>query len=396
MCTVNALIIWLTICLTLRYTLKFLLMYKGYLFESRGKGISLKTKIWGMLVRVLLKWNSPALFSFQGSLPRQSVPTIKDTISRYLKSMRPIYDDETYESVQKEAEKFENGIAKKLQRYIVLKSWWSNNYYTDWWEEYAYLKNRDPLMYGSNYYGSDTIYPGTSSQATRAACLTYFMLKFKERIDNQELQPIMLQGLVPLCSWQYERLFNTCRIPGIESDKIVHVEDSKHIVVMHKGCYYKMNVYDDDDELYNSAELQLQIEEILQSKPSNSSTEKHIPALTAWNRTRWAEVRNEYFASGINKESLNAIESAAFVLSLDDEPYIYDLKSSPEEYGTYGKQLLVGNGHNRWYDKSFNLCVSSNGRVSSIIAMSFSLFKINILIRNSLGFTVNTHGLMHL
>jgi carnitine O-palmitoyltransferase 1, liver isoform len=59
---------------------------------------------------------------------------------------------------------------------------------------------------------------------------------------------------------------------------------------------------------------------------------------------------------------LNAIESAAFVLSLDDEPYIYDLKSSPEEYGTYGKQLLVGNGHNRWYDKSFNLCVSSNGR----------------------------------
>lgn len=46
-----AFFIWITICLTMRYTLKLLLMYKGFMFETRGKTISLMTKIWGILVK---------------------------------------------------------------------------------------------------------------------------------------------------------------------------------------------------------------------------------------------------------------------------------------------------------------------------------------------------------
>jgi len=30
---------------------------------------------------------------------------------------------------------------------------------------------------------------------------------------------IMLNKTIPLCSWQYERQFNTTRIPGIEKGK---------------------------------------------------------------------------------------------------------------------------------------------------------------------------------
>lgn len=54
---------------------------------------------------------------------------------------------------------------------------------------------------------------------------------------------IMLQGLVPLCSWQYDRMYNTTRVPGIESDKIVHYHDSNHIAVFHRGRYYKVIIY---------------------------------------------------------------------------------------------------------------------------------------------------------
>lgn len=35
----------------MRYTLKFLLMYKGFMFETRGKKVSMKTKIWAVLVK---------------------------------------------------------------------------------------------------------------------------------------------------------------------------------------------------------------------------------------------------------------------------------------------------------------------------------------------------------
>lgn len=39
----------------------------------------------------------------------------------------------------------------------------------------------------------------------------------------------MVQGMVPLCSWQYERLFNTARVPGIETDRIIHYQVSNNV-----------------------------------------------------------------------------------------------------------------------------------------------------------------------
>lgn len=53
MCTLVAFIYWVVICLTMRYTLKLLLMYKGWMYESRGSGsrVSLSTKAWAVLVK---------------------------------------------------------------------------------------------------------------------------------------------------------------------------------------------------------------------------------------------------------------------------------------------------------------------------------------------------------
>lgn len=312
---------------------------------------------------VFVKWNTPSLYSFQGSLPRLPVPNVKETIERYLRSVRPLLNDENYAKAVDMAREFENTIAGKLQRYLLIKSWWASNYVSDWWEEYVYLRNREPLMYGSNYYGSDLIDPTTNIQSARAANMTYLMLRFRRTIERQELKPIIAQGLVPLCSSQYERMFNTVRVPGIEGDKIVHYDDIKHIAVLHKGKYYKMMIHH-GGRLLNAKELQHQIEKILQSTETSTHAESHLASLTAWNRTKWAEARENYFATGVNKTSLEVIESAAFVLVLDEEPFMYDLKSSPKEYGRYGQQLLHGNGRNRWFDKSFNFCVGTNGKVS--------------------------------
>lgn len=383
-CFVVALGFWITICIAMRYTLKLLLMYKGFMFETRGKAISLPTKVWAAIVKgkinqqvvhnelktnifsiVFVKWNTPSLYSFQGSLPRLPLPSVEDTMTRYLRSVQPLLDEENFKKISQEAEDFKNGVGKKLQRYLILKSWWSSNYVTDWWEQYVYLRNREPLMVGSNYYGSDSVKSVTQKQSARAANMTYLMLQYRKKIERQELKPIMAQGLVPLCSMQYERLFNTTRVPGIEQDQIIHYDDIKHVVVYCKGCYFKMPIYH-DGRLLKACELQYQIEEIIKKASNSSQSEKYLASLTAWNRTKWAEVREKYFSSGVNKTSLHDIESSAFVIALDDEPYEFDLKSSPTEYGIYGRQLLHGKGHDRWFDKSFNLCVGTNGKVSEI------------------------------
>lgn len=76
-------------------------------------------------------------------------------------------------------------------RFLVLKSWWSTNYVTDWWEEFVYLRGRSPLMVNSNFYGTDAIllHP-THLQAARAANVTHAAFLFRRLVDRQTLQPV--------------------------------------------------------------------------------------------------------------------------------------------------------------------------------------------------------------
>ena len=46
--------------------------------------------------------------------------------------------------------------------------------------------------------------------------------------------------------------------------------------------------------------------------------------MTASERTTWANLREKSFRHGVNKTSLDIIESAAFVLVLDDYEYGMD------------------------------------------------------------------------
>lgn len=295
-------------------------------------------------------------------MPRLPVPALKDTIQRYLLSVRPLFDDNDFERIKKEAEEFENGIAKKLQRYLILKSWWSTNYVSDWWEEYVYLKSRHPIVVNSNIYGTDNVNHPTKIQVARAASLIHWCAQFRRKIIRQELQPILAQGLVPLCSWQYERLFNTTRIPGVDCDKLVHNDDAKHIVILHKGCYYKVPLFS-QDRLLNPKEIEYQLNFIVNSNHESSHPEKFLASLTAWDRTKWAETRDKYFSKGTNKLSLDMVESAIFFMHLYEEPYEMDITDN-EKMKIYSKQCLFGQINNYWFDKSFCLSTGSNARVS--------------------------------
>nr|CAD7194400.1 unnamed protein product [Timema douglasi] len=363
-CTVLGIALWLTIIYFIRYTLKLLFIYKGWMYEERGKGrvISNRTKLWVMMVKALSGASSPLLYSFQGSLPRLPLPSVQETMKRYLKSVRPLLDDEKYTRMEKLSAEFEKGIGVKLQRYLVLKSWWSSNYVSDWWEEYIYLRGRSPLMVNSNFYGIDAILMHPSQvQAARAATLIYACLQYRRLIDRQELEPIMIQGMVPLCSWQYERVFNTTRVPGLETDHLIHYSDSKHIVVYHKGRYFKVLIYS-RNRILRPCEIEIQIQQILDDESKSAEGEERLAALTAGERAHWAKTRKEFFFKGINRQSLDLIEKAAFVVALDDVPYEFD-EADPSKLDRYGHILLHGKGYDRWFDKSFTLCIGSNGRI---------------------------------
>lgn len=282
-------------------------------------------------------------------------------MKRYLRSVRPLLDDKNFERVTKEAEEFENGIGKKLQQYLILKSWWSTNYVSDWWETYVYHRSRNPIIVNSNIYGTDNTMFKTTNQNAKTANMLYWTLQFRRKIQRQELTPILVQGMVPLCSWQYERMFNTARIPGVDGDKIVHCDDSYHIVVYYKGCYYKVPIYH-KGRLLKPKEIEYQLEYIKNTSIDTTHPEKYLASLTAWDRTKWAETRNKFFASGVNKASLDAIESSAFFFNLHDRPYNMVI-DDVEKMRAYSKDCLHGDIYNLWFDKSFCLQSGTDGIV---------------------------------
>ena len=121
--------------------------------EGRGK-TSLATRVWAGLVW-LFSGRNPLLYSYQGSLPKLPVPSVAGTLERYMHSMKPLLTPEEFDDMEKLAKEFEITIAGRLQRYLTLKSWWSTNYVSDWWEEFVYLHARDAIMVNSNFYGMD-------------------------------------------------------------------------------------------------------------------------------------------------------------------------------------------------------------------------------------------------
>lgn len=93
------------------------------------------------------------MHSFQGALPHLPLPSLDETVSKHLLSMKPILSEEEYKELEYLSERFRKGVGRRLQRYLILKSWMSTNYVTDWWEEFVYMRQRSPIMINSNYYG---------------------------------------------------------------------------------------------------------------------------------------------------------------------------------------------------------------------------------------------------
>ncbi|XP_053567657.1 LOW QUALITY PROTEIN: carnitine O-palmitoyltransferase 1, liver isoform-like [Bombina bombina] len=353
--------LWFALIMTMRYILKQLLSYHGWMYEQHGK-MSATTKLWLTLVKIF-SGRTPMLYSFQASLPHLPVPTIKDTIQRYLESAKPLMDDEEFKRMAALAKDFEIKMALKLQWYLKLKSWWASNYVSDWWEEYIYLRGRGLIMVNSNHYAMDFLYvTPTRIQAARAGNTAHAILLYRRKLSREELKPLMIQDCLPMCSAQCERMFNTARIPGIETDTIQHYSDSKHIVVYHKGRFFKVWVYH-GGRLLNPRELELQFQHILNDTSSPQPGEEKLSALTAGERTTWAKARKAYFRSGKNMQSLDLVERAAFFVTLEDSEQGLQIDDPVNSLDAYSKSLLHGKCYDRWFDKSFSFVVFQNGKV---------------------------------
>uniref|UniRef100_A0A6Q2YB86 Carnitine O-palmitoyltransferase n=1 Tax=Esox lucius TaxID=8010 RepID=A0A6Q2YB86_ESOLU len=281
-----------------------------------------------VLVKIFSGMRNPQLYSFQTSLPQLPLPSVKETISRYLESACPLMDDEQYARMESLAKDFEKGLGPRLQWYLKLKSWWSTNYVSDWWEEYIYLRGRGPIMVNSNYYAMDFLYVfPTSLQAARAGNAIHAIMLYRRMLDRAQIKPLMLQNTIPMCSAQYERIFQ---------------HQSRHIAVYHKGRYFKVPMFYDGRVLSPRA-IEQQMERILADNLRTPVWGGDPAALTAGDR---------YAGRAGTSGSLDAVEKAQRYVA--DDPV-----RSLDSYAQRCLGCLCFSG--RWFDKSFNLIVFKNG-----------------------------------
>ncbi|XP_032180898.1 carnitine O-palmitoyltransferase 1, brain isoform isoform X2 [Mustela erminea] len=324
--------LWGALIFTLHVALRLLLSYHGWLLEPHG-AMSSPTKTWLALVRIF-SGRKTMLFSYQRSLPRQPVPSVQDTVRKYLESVRPILSNEDFDWTSVLAQEFLRLQASLLQWYLQLKSWWASNYVSDWWEEFVYLRSRHSLMVNSNYY-----------------------------------MMTLLMGMRPLCSAQYEKIFNTTRIPGLQKDHIRHLRDSRHVAVFHRGRFFRVGTHSPSGLLSPRA-LEQQFQRILDDPSPACPQEEHLAALTAAPRDMWAQVRSSLKIQA--EDALEAVEGAAFFVSLDSEPAGLTREDPAASLDAYARALLAGRGHDRWFDKSFTLIVFSNGKLGLSVEHSWA------------------------
>uniref|UniRef100_A0A8C0LI37 Palmitoyl thioesterase CPT1C n=1 Tax=Canis lupus dingo TaxID=286419 RepID=A0A8C0LI37_CANLU len=360
--------LWGALIFTLHVALRLLLSYHGWLLEPHG-AMSSPTKTWLALVRIF-SGRKTMLFSYQRSLPRQPVPSVQDTVRKYLESVRPILSDEDFDWTSVLAQEFLRLQASLLQWYLQLKSWWASNYVSDWWEEFVYLRSRHSLMVNSNYYMMDFLYvTPTPVQAARAGNAVHALLLYRHRLNRQEILPTLLMGMRPLCSAQYEKIFNTTRIPGIQKDHIRHLRDSRHVAVFHRGRFFRVGTHSQSGLLSPRA-LEQQFQRILDDPSPACPQEEHLAALTAAPRDVWAQVRSSLKVQA--EDALEAVEGAAFFVSLDSEPAGLTREDPAASLDAYARALLAGRGHDRWFDKSFTLIVFSNGKLGLSVEHSWA------------------------
>ncbi|KAM0682745.1 Carnitine O-acetyltransferase mitochondrial [Mitosporidium daphniae] len=323
--------------------------------------------------------NDSPLFRSQSQINPLPIPALHSTLSKLKGFIRAleIGSGKSTSEVDALIAEFENKEGPILQALLEARAGekkTSFGWFYEWWNDYAYLRDRSPLAFYVSYFYAfkDQIFSpflsGTNTDVERqcriAALLASAAIKMKEKIMCGSLEPDRL-GSAQLCSHMYKYVFNACRIPRKPYDTtlVFDLKKNSHLVVLYKNAYYKIEGYNRSGTLMRSlAEIEgyilflipSDLFAIVSNHKDNAGDIPNIGIFTAVERDSATEgISLLEKASVKNRENLEIIRTASCVLCLDD--------TSPQSLEERCHSLWHGNGQNRFFDKSIQFIVSQNG-----------------------------------
>jgi carnitine O-acetyltransferase len=295
-------------------------------------------------------------FGEEDRLPRVPLPTLQDTTDRFLAWCAPLLTPEELAATEAAVAELlaPDSPAHALHADLVahdgqpgVASWLD-----DFWRD-RYLGRRDRIALNANFFF--LFQDSDLGQIERAAHLAASAVAFKKTIDDETLAVVEQRGR-PLSMHQNRFLFSATRIPGDPrdtsrnpySDEWPGPSQERHIVVLHRGAAFRLDVIAPDGRPYTADEIGTALRAVVAEGPGAG-----VGALTSKARAEWAASRAALLDRG-NADALDELERALFCLVLED--------SAPDGPLAAADQLLHGDAANRWFDKAVSLVVFADGR----------------------------------
>ncbi|MEO0536855.1 MAG: choline/carnitine O-acyltransferase [Cyanobacteria bacterium P01_A01_bin.123] len=295
------------------------------------------------------------MYKFQKSLPNLPLPALDQTCKLYLDVLAPLLNPTELEATRNQVTDFQNSIGPRLQKQLELVHKATKTSYLYDLGVKNFLENRSPLPIHINFGGVLTPLDKTAdaSLTQLAATWIHCSLQFYLQIKAGSLSPDQespKSGGRPLCMTQYENLFGCARVPGINRDSLKPRQNKQNIVVVWQNIFFSLELVD-GNQIASIEAIEQQLRAIVAQDYAKEPT---VGALTTLNRTGWAILRNSLTAiSSVNVDTLQLLDSALFVVCLDD--------TEPQNLAAAARSALHGNGRNRWFDKPLQFIFTKNG-----------------------------------
>ncbi|KAJ1965553.1 Carnitine O-acetyltransferase mitochondrial [Dipsacomyces acuminosporus] len=296
------------------------------------------------------------LFEFQSQLPKLPVPSLEETLPKYLRTVEPLLSKEDFAKTKKIAEEFaQSAEGKELQRRLEARAAEPGraNWLEEWWNDLSYMGYRDPVTPYVSYFYAYKDDKLRRKPTQRAAAIIRAAWEFRRQVATRELTPEMART-TPFCSHSYNYMFNATRIPKKPSDyeAVYDMAKNEHITVARNSQFFKLELVH-NGQLLSAAEIESQLDKIVEQADSNVAVP--VGVLTSDNRDLWTDNRKILVeASPKNVETLEKLQSSALLLCLDSE--------RPVTREEFHRVYWHGNGRNRWFDKSLQFIVCDNGK----------------------------------
>ncbi len=293
-------------------------------------------------------------FDHEDALPRVPLPTVEASCDRLLEWAAPLLTADELAETEKAVTRFREDpgthrLHSALAEYAARPD--VHSWLDDFWRT-RYLGRRDRIALNANFFFLFQPDDRGRGQVERAAALTAAAVAYQRRIAAQEVPPEELRGR-PLSMVQLRYLFSACRIPGVEIDssRTAFPATARHVVVLHHGAAFALDVVAPDGTPHTEAELAGALRAVLATSPQRGDA---VGSLTTKARAEWAASRDALRAlDPANAAACETIETALFCVALED--------AAPADAREACDQLLHGDPGNRWFDKSLTLVVFGDG-----------------------------------